>query len=42
MPWEGVLKTNAPVKACSQPINDRTGNNEFYKLILQKSGLDLT
>ena len=42
MPWEGVLKTNAPVKACSQPINDRTGNNAFYKLILQKSGLDLT
>ena len=42
IPWEGVLKTNAPVKACSQPTNDRTGNNAFYKLILQESGLDLT
>ena len=42
IPWEGVLKTSEPVKACSQPINDRTGNNAFYKLILQESGLNLT
>jgi hypothetical protein len=42
LPWSGTLKTVEPEKACSQPTNDRTGNNAFYKLILQESGLDLS
>ena len=40
--WQGKLTTTQPAKACSQPTNDRTGNNAFYKLILKESGLDLS
>ena len=40
--WQGKLSTTQPAKACSQPTNDRTGNNAFYKLILKESGLDLS
>lgn len=40
--WTGVLKTNQFVKACSQPTNDRTGNNAFFNLIIKESGLNLT
>ena len=39
--WTGVLETNQFVKACSQPTNDRTGNNAFFNLIIKESGLDL-
>ena len=40
-PWQGIKRTIENVKACTQPINDRTGNNAFYQLILKESGLDL-
>ena len=46
--WEGVLLADSHGKACMQPLElltpdgKLTGNNGFYDLILEKSGLDIS
>ena len=46
--WEGVFLADSHGKACMQPLElltpdgKLTGNNGFYDLILEKSGLDIS
>ena len=46
--WEGVLLADSHGKACMQPLElltpdgKLTGNNGFYDLIIEKSGLDIS
>ena len=46
--WEGVFLADSHGKACMQPLElltpdgKLTGNNGFYDLIIEKSGLDIS